>query len=46
MFEIKTSGFEGKIGIFEGSRSLGCPTWLQVRDSNPDTILQRDVSYH
>ena len=38
----KWMGVQGKTGVSNASR----PAWLRGRDSNPDTILQRDVSYH
>jgi len=30
MFGRKTSGLEGKVGLLEASRSLGCPVWLSM----------------
>ena len=38
----KRAEIAGNLLSFEPIRS----TWLRDRDSNPDTILQRDVSYH
>ena len=42
----KTDRFEGKHGLFGVYESLGCPTWLRDRDSNPNFCFQRAACYH